>query len=627
MADSGCPIITGGDPAVNAVTTVQSTVMGFAGQAFEVAIAQANALNNFQIIPYNFSINFDVDGTITGYQRPAAVGDPDIEFDPHPAFDTLATLQWPSVSIDNAPEFTDQPLPVVIPNAPILIMPPEIAPPVLADVNIPLPPDFELPPVPQMRDIVIPADPIITIPTFDGVAPVRTFTVPDFNFAFVPDVYASDLLDETRERVRTMLQGGTGLPYATNQALFQRAAEKEDMSSQKAYEEVEEEVSSRGFSEPNGILSRRKSEIRVANRLARAGVNRDIYIQDQTVAIENLRFAVEKGIALEQVLQDLFIKQQELLLDSLKFQADLEVKFVDANVAVLNVDATIYQAKAAVFRDLLQAALAELEIYKAKLEGKKLIGDLNRQDIDLYVAQLGGVEKLIEIFNAEINAQNAISANNNSRVQAYVGQQQGRSESIRAIGYEFDAYKTQVEAEKIKPDIFDSQARAFGSRVTAYAAAQNVKLERGRFDIAKNQAIIQEWVEENRNEVVKLQAQRDIVSTKLDTFRAFLDRMRIEADIEGVASQSNARIFQLALTQAEQRMNAQLKSVELLIDQNEKVRSILLEAMRTSATVSAQLAGSSLSALNASASISHSSSQSSGCSTSFNFSGSINPDE
>jgi hypothetical protein len=621
----GCPIITGGDPAVNQVTSVQSAVMGFAGQAYGVALAQANALNHFDISPYNFTVHFDVDGEITGYHRPAGVDDPDIEFDPNPVFEPLGAIQWPSVTVDAAPIFTAQPLPINLPAPPPLDIPADISPPTLLDPSIPDAPIFTLPAVPQLRDLVIPNDPLIRLPEFTALAPVRDFGVPNFDFSFTPAVYASELLDKVKGQVLRMLAGGTGLPAAVEQALFERAVLRDDQSALAALEEADEEMSARGFQEPNGIWIRRRADARQANRTARANLNRDIYIKAQETEIENLRFAVQQGIALETVLEQLFLKQQELLLDSLKFQADLEVKFLDAEIAIANLDATIYQAQAAVFRDLIQAALAKLEIFKAKIEAQRIIGEINREEIELYTAQLNGVHTLIDIYNANINAANAISQNNNMRVQAYVGMQQGRSETIRGIGYAFDAYKTQTEAEKIKPDIFDSQARAFGSIVSAYGAQQNIKIERGRFDVSKGQAIIQEWVEKNRNEVVKLQAKRDIVSTKLDVFKGFLDRMRVEASIEETASASNARILQLAISKAEADVNAQLKSVDLRIDQNEKVRSIVLEAMRTAATVAAQLAGSAMSALNASASIGHSSSQSSGCSTSF--SGSLDSDE
>lgn len=627
MADAGCPIITGGDPAVNAVTEVQGAVLGYAGQAVALAFRQAEALNNFQVSQYTFSINFDVPDDITGYHRPASVDDPDIDFNPNPVFDTLGAIQWPTISPDAPPTFDAQPIPVNIPQAPSSELPADIAPPTLVDVTIPEAPLFMLPAVPTLRDLVIPSDPMIQLPDFDGVAPVRTFNVPNFNFAFTPAEYVSDLLTTVKARVSTMLAGGTGLPAAVEQALFERATSRDDQSAQLAMEQADEEMSGRGFTEPNGIWIRRRADARQANRTARANTNRDIYIKAQETEIENLRFAVQQGIALETVLEELYMKQQELLLDSLKFQADLEVKFIDAEIAVANLDATIYQAKAAVFRDIIQGKLGELEIFKARIEAQQLIGEINKENIDLYTAQLGGVHALIDIFNAQIAAANAIAANNNSRVQSYVGQQQGRSETIRGLGYAFDAFKTQVEAEQIKPQIYDAQARAFGSIVSAYGAQQNVKIEAGRFGISKGQAIIAEWEAVNRNEVVKLQAKRDIVTTELDIFKGLLDRMRIEAGIEEVASNSNARILQLAISKAEAEVNAQLKSVELLIDQNEKVRSIILEAMRTSATTTTQVAGSALSALNAHAQISHSTSQSSGCSTSFNFSGSLNSDE
>lgn len=621
---SGCPVISGTDPAVAQVYTIQDRVLQFGSQAFGIATQQVAALNAFQITPYNFSVNFDVDGELTAYHRPPTVGDPNITYNPKVKFPSKPTVQWPNaLSPGPVPTFSAATPSISIPAPPTMVVPVAPDAPLLTEPLIPGAPIVVLPLVPTLRGITLPIEPTIAIPTFTGIAPVRNFGVPNFDFDFSPATYASALLDQTRARVSLMMQGGTGLPLAIEQALFDRAAAREDVTDLKAMMEAEERVSSRGFTEPNGILDRRLSEISFRNRSARAGINRDNLIDMRKIEIENLRFAVEKGIALEQVSQDLFFKQQQLLLDSLKFRAELQTKTLDARIAISNLDATIYQAQAAVYRDLIQAELSKLEVYKTQLEARRLISDLNQQDIALYIAKLDGVEKIIEIFRAEIEAANAITANNNARVQEFIGLNQARSESIRAIGYEFDAYKTQVEAENVKASIFETLGRNFASLTQAYATVESTKLEQGRFGIAKGQAILDQWSRESQNVVEELKAEALTVTTKLDVFRGLLDRMKTESEIERSASDSNTRMFELALRKAETDVQTQLKSVDLSIDQNEKIKSILLEAMRTAATVGAQLAGSSLSALSTSASIGSTHSQSSGCSTSYSFAGSL----
>ncbi|CAM5608989.1 hypothetical protein [Rhodanobacter lindaniclasticus] len=47
-----------------------------------------------------------------------------------------------------------------------------------------------------------------------------------------------------------------------------------------------DEFAARGFSEPGGELNRRVTEARAEALAARQRINRDVYIQDQTVAID-----------------------------------------------------------------------------------------------------------------------------------------------------------------------------------------------------------------------------------------------------------------------------------------------------------------------------------------------------
>lgn len=623
MADTGCPVVYG-DAAVNEVYAVQNAIFGFASSAFGLATNQISALNQFQIQPYNFSVSFDVDGDLMAFVRPDPVDDPDITYDPNTAMPAKPLINWPTgIALGTAPVFNTAAPTINIPSPPSLDLPPVPDAPVLTDVVIPPVPAYVLPPVPTMRLITIPDAPAINLPTFDALPPSRNFDVPDFDFDFQPSVYASQLLEDTKARIELMLKGGTGLPAAIEQALFDRAASREDASELKLVQATREEFSCAGFSEPNGILGRRLAEARQTNRNNRGQLNRDNTIDMRKVEVENIRFAVEQGIALENVAQDLFFKQQQLLLDSIKFHAELESRVLDARISVLNADLGVYQALATVFRDLIQAELAKLEVFKAQLDAQRLIGEVNQRDIDLYLAQLKGVDELIQIYKSQIDGANAISTNNNSKVQAFVGLMNGRSETIRGLGFAFDAYKTQVDAEGTKASIFDTLSRAFASRIQAYSTTENLKIEKGRFDVSVGQATLDEWKQESANVVEQLRAEALAVTTKLDVFRGLLERMKTYGDIENTAAASNARAFELRLREAESQIQTQLKNVDLIIDQNEKVKSILLEAMRTAATVGAQLAGSSLSALNASASISHTASDSRSCGTSFSFSGDI----
>jgi hypothetical protein len=123
----------------------------------------------------------------------------------------------------------------------------------------------------------------------------------------------------------------------------------------------------------------------------------------------------------------------------------------------------------------------------------------------------------------------------------------------------------------------------------------------------------------------RVQAERDRVGALATISGQKVDLYRADVAVETAASDANLRVLTTAIEQERARVDTELKNEEMQIQQMLQISSQLLEAKKTVASVGAQLAASSMSAVNFSAGTRSDLQQSYGCRTSFSYSGSIDP--
>src|SRR5690606_31362653 len=149
-------------------------------------------------------------------------------------------------------------------------------------------PDLDIPPVPPFNMVAVPDERSFTFPEWDVQAPGIDVPELDLSWNFTPEQYVSTLLDGVKSRVETMLQGGTGLPAWAEQALYERADEREQGNELRALQEVDEEFADRGFTEPNGMLHKRVRQVRQNSQNQRNELSRKILTDAIQLEIENI---------------------------------------------------------------------------------------------------------------------------------------------------------------------------------------------------------------------------------------------------------------------------------------------------------------------------------------------------
>lgn len=620
MAD-GCPIIVG-DPTLAMIQTQYGRYSDFAMAAYTLSTQQLADLGGYKFDPIKFDIGFDAQGTAY-YIAPTKPALPDTRYSA-PAIVPAPPGTGIAINLDSigpVPIDTTQAPYLNEPTAPTMALPQAPGPaPSLTPISIPAAPDIAIPDFPELRDIVLPDPVTVTLPVFQGVRPTFTAVPPAETFAFTPQEYTSALLDKTRARVSGMLDGGTGLPAAVIAALRARAYTAADLEESRSVQQAVEEFASRGFSEPNGILSRRVAEVRQNSQNQRNALSRDIYINDEQIAVENLRFAVTQGVALEGSLINAHIELMRISLDGLRTAAQIKIDLFNVQVALFNAQQQAYQTDAQVQRDLIQAELAKVEVYRAELEGKRLIGELNQQDVQIYAERVRALVSMAEMYRFKVEAVQAQAQVNTQIIEGYRATVSAFGENVRAYEAQWGGFRAQVDANVAKARVFEISENAYATRVQAWRTKSEQTLALGNFQIAQRDLELRGWRGKLDLHIAELQAERDRVTAAVQAYTGGVELYRADASIAQVASESQQRTLQLNIERERARVDTALKQAQLDIEQLEKLTALIIEKKKSIAQVAAQLAASSMSAVSFHAGASTSVSQGQSCSTSFSFS-------
>lgn len=616
-----CPTQTGPSTAVVLVEDGWDRWADFADQAFKDAQSYVAELGDFTAQPVTVTVDFDIpDDLGAPFQKPTAPEDPQLELE---SVDGPGTLDIPDVT---TPDFGDAPTDDLtkpslnIPAAPdaLSASAPSSAPSI-ADVTIPAAPDVTLPTVPTLEDIDLPTVPTITLPTFSAELPDDSGLVaPGDAFSFSEDDYSSTQLTALQSKISEMLSGSVGIPAAIWDQIWDRARTNEQKTAQAAINAAAEEWAARGFSLPPGALDARIREAQQNVQNAANQLNREIAIQQAQMEVENLRIAVAQGIALESRLIQLHEGQAQRALAAAQFAFEATVNVFNAKVGLFNAQLQSYSTQAQVYRERVQAELANIEIYRAQLEGQRIIGELNQQEVEIYNARIRALNTQVELHRAQVASVQAQVDIDKTRIDSFRALVEAYGEQVRAKTAEFQAYGEQVRGELAKADLFRAETDAFSSRVEAYRTRTQALNEQARLEVETNDLRLREFAARVEKYRADLQAEVNRVSSGVQIYNGKAQVYSAELGAENARVASDTRQFQLALEKGRAEAELSLKQGEINIAQVQRLLDLERRSKEVVASVQSQLAAAAMSAVNLGATISSSDSVSKSCSTSYN---------
>jgi uncharacterized protein YjbI with pentapeptide repeats len=488
----------------------------------------------------------------------------------------------------------------------------------LTDIDVPDAPTLDLPDIPVLETISIPSVPAYTIPTFGYTLPEATdLTAPDGNLQWDEDMYTSALLEKLRGKLSVYMDGGTGLAPEVEQALWDRARVREDIIAMKAEQEVTNGFAANGWSLPQGVQVAMINEVRQNNAEKASTLSRDIAIKQAELEQANAQFAIEKGIAFENMLANITMQIAQRQFEAARVAVEIAINVFNAKVQLYNTQLQAYQASASVYKTLVDAELVKLEAYKAEIEGQRVLGEINLQKVEIYKATLQGLLANVELYKGQLEGVRTQVEVDRSRIEAAKLLVETYKTKVDAKSAEYQAWATSIEAESKKMQGFQIEAQAFQARMGGWQSGVEAFATKAKIENEINS----QRVEQYKADIGALQALVGAEAERIKALSAVYEGQAKVFTAEGSIEESRVRAAQIVWDAIVKNTAAQaelsLKAADLNINQLQRNAQLNQAAIEGATRAAAQLASASLAGINVSA----------GLNTGFNISHSANISE
>jgi hypothetical protein len=579
----------------------------FEGKITTITQQALNLINQLAVLPQVASTQFHVDFPslegLTAFTAPPRPSLPDIAFQPIPV------PEAPNLAIPDAPAMTAAPE-FDVAKPPLMALPAQPGAltatdpgeaPTLATIVLPEMADLALP---TLLTVTLPELPVL--PTFAGTDPGSAPSLPNLaGAAFTEQPYTPKLLDDLVPTIQRGIASGQLLLPAVEQAIFQRGRDRAQQVHRAALQAIDEEFTGRGFKQPPGAWGARRAEQRRKSDAEVLGLNRDLTVQFHTEAIKNVQFAVERGIALEQVLIGQHAQVMDRALQSARLLLDTHVALYNAQVSSYNAGIERLKADASVFRDRLQAAI---ETYKAQIDGQRLTSDINRALVDQYQAQ---VTALVEKYRGAVAGAQAQAELELGRIEGYRAKVQAFTARVEAYGAQWNGFRSAVEAQQAGFRSYEIGVNAYAARVQAWGEGERTKSARFETDIKASGLLLEGFRARVQETLAKLQVEQGRIAALGTQSDAVARMYQADGQIASAANDANTRAFEAQAGYFDRRAQVQLREAEIKMQDNARIAATMGEAIRGAAQALATLAASAMSAVNFSAGVSGSGSESS----------------
>lgn len=482
-------------------------------------------------------------------------------------------------------------------------------------------------PAPVLSPIVLPLPPTLNIDSLEFTSVRPAFTGQDLDaadFQFVNETYDPLLVDRTKQLVLDMMDGKSGLPAAVENALYERAREREVEAAEREVGAAADDWASKGYKYPGGVLAARVDRIRGDAERRVTTLGREQFIEAWRIQIEQFRQALAQGIALEDLWLRQFAAAEDRRLQAARFTLDLAISIYNAQVARLNAESTAYQAEAGVFRELIQAEAVKVQAYAEQLRGAQILGELNEQEVRIFAERVRALQVNAEVYRARVEGYTARLNAERNRVETYRAQLE--SNAVLAGIYETDvrAYGEGTRAELSKVERFRVLSENYGRNVDAWKTSYDAKRDVFNAEVERERLTRDVYLANLERTRTFIDAERGRIAALASKYDAMSSEIAAKSSVETGRVELILRKYLADLEKAKAASDIALKNGEINIQSSLNATNLLLRARETAAQTLAQLAAGFTSAAGVSASIG--SSQSLGYSYSESWSGSLNGD-
>lgn len=477
--------------------------------------------------------------------------------------------------------------------------------PTQTDPVMPQAREFSLPDVPVFSPIVLPAPPEREVRHFMGERPSTAYLTPPGELVLRYD--EPEFQSAVREQLSAKLREGLelfsfSLPREL-QSIWEakRSRLQEDLAAR--LREVRTAEAARGHRLPQGALWGRESQVHTEFARREDQLSKEM----GELALSHLQFIVDKCLQLSQQELDQHNAIANRAFESARATADVALRMLAAEDARYAALVAGYRADGEVFGQLVQAVLADLEGFKARLEGVKLEQAQQESLQRLYVSQLEGVNLLINLYKTEMEGARLHVDVENGRIDGYAKKVDAYLGRLNAISAQLGVRQTELEGDETRARTFKEMVNAYATRVEAAKAGAEVEqkdadiaLQYNRSVSEKYSAELNAWLGERQNFIKDAEAQGVAIRTEADAYSALVQAWTAKNDGKVKELVTKADIYT-------KKAEIELKALEFNTEAQQLNGQLRLGAIEAGTRVGSQVVASALGAIHAGASVSYSS--------------------
>lgn len=496
------------------------------------------------------------------------------------------TVDIDDVSFPSAPAFNatlDQP---TIPDAPTFVIQtpadkPDITDPRALPSNI----TDDRPATFTVGNYNVPSPNAITIPDFTEDIPANTLVPPTQQFNYVEPVFALTLKDDITTKLNNDVNnGGTGLDSDIEDAIFDRAEERDKLVLEDTIQAIIDEWSGRGFSLPTGILQKQIEKARLEHDNNRLTTNRDIQKLQADLAQTNTHFAIDKGLNLVQ--QEFLYAHQvnERTLQSERSLIEFSIALWNTKVTDHNLKLERVRVQAVKNASIFQGEGLRLEAYKNELLELGAKSTLDKDKIANYTAQVNSFNAKIGLFGEQVRAVNVSTGVEDLKIRFYESQTRDFVSRVNAENAKFTSHSATVDGELGRVKVFAAQVDAYVAEVTGTKMEADIQVARlGRNIESENirlkayVAAIGQWKDKVALAVSEMGFESSMFGKEIDKFSAEVAQYTAQAQLDLKTSEMGQRLdienLKLTAIVAQSNLEAQISAAQLKLGAKEAALS------------------------------------------------------
>lgn len=475
--------------------------------------------------------------------------------------------------------------------------------PVSTPIDVPLKPFLDKPNLPDLVELHIPSFVFKPLPAFDEVNPEFQGSSVSAIMQWAEVPYKTVIIEEEMAVLRKMWEGGTGLPLAVEQAMWERAASRENLDVSRDVSAAATEFSGRGYTLPPGALANRIDTIRTEGAVRKQGLGREVMIKVADTHIENLRFACTQAIASENVLIDLWDKMAQRQFEAAKIQVDSELALLNAQVAIFNAKQSAFNNRLGARRLVLEERSLELQAYKAQLEGEIAKGQINEQRLKMFLGLYEALKAEVEIFKAEVQGAQLQSDLQKNEVEKFKAEVIAVGEVIKADKLRYEAYESRVKGEVAKASLLESQAKAFSAYVSGKSMRAEIDIKNQQAELQRMDLQLRAFLGNLEHNKVRMQSESAAIQASAEAHRTNATRYTAQATAEIALSELDMKQYESETRLGMALYDVEMKKYTVALEQLIRVASLQSDGLKAIGQMHSTLAAGAMAGISLGANV------------------------